>query len=63
MVNVSKCPAGTALRQVQGTVNVEEWGTILLEVDSHEGKRVIKLERTLIVPGITVNLFSLQRVL
>ena len=63
MVNVSKSPPGTTLRQVQGTVNVKEWGTVLLEVDSHEGNRVIKLERTLIVPRITVNLFSLQRVL
>ena len=63
MFNVNKCPPGTTLRQVQGTINVKEWGIVLLEVDSHEGKRVIKLERTLIVPGMNVNLFSLQRVL
>ena len=48
---------------MQGTLNVKEWGAVLLEVDGHDGKRVIKLERTLIVPGISVNLFSLQHVL
>ena len=63
MINVTKCPPGTKIRQVQGSVVVEEWGTVLLEVDGTGGKHVIKLEETLIVPGITVNLFSLQRVL
>ena len=63
MINVTKCPPGTKIRQVQGSVVVEEWGTVLLEVDGPGGKHVIKLEETLIVPEITVNLFSLQRVL
>ena len=33
-----------------------------MEVEGDSGKRVIKLAQTLIVPGIRVNLFSLQRV-
>ena len=41
---------------------MKQWGTILIEVDGDSGKRVIKLSQTLIVPGIRVNLFSLQRV-
>ena len=32
-------------------------------MDGSNGKRVIRLGETLIVPGITVNLFSLQRLL
>ena len=60
MINVTKCPLGTTIRQVQGTVDVEEWGSVLLQVDGSEGKRLIRLDETLIVPG---NLFSLQRVL
>ena len=60
MVDVTKCPPGTKIRQVQGDVNVDEWGTVLLEVDAAEGKRVIQLKQTLVVPNIKVNLFSLQ---
>ena len=63
MINVTKCPPGTTIRQVQGTVDVEEWGTVLLQVDGQNGKKTIRLDETLIVPGITVNLFSLHRVL
>ena len=63
MINVTKCPPETTIRQVQGTVDVEEWGSVLLQVDGQDGKKTIRLDETLIVPGITVNLFSLQRVL
>ena len=31
--------------------------------NGEKGKRVIRLERTLIIPNISVNLFSLQRVI
>lgn len=50
------------IQQVQGLVEVKEWGTVLLQVDGANGKRVIRLDETLIVPDIKVNLFSLQRV-
>ena len=63
MTDVENCPPGTKIRQVQGVVDVEEWGTVLLEVDGANGKRIMKLHETLIVPHINVNLFSLQRVL
>ena len=33
MINVCKCPPGTKIRQVQGTAVVEEWGSVLLQVD------------------------------
>lgn len=55
MVNVEKCPPGTTTRQLQGVVEVQDWGTLLLELDGVDGK-------TLIVSNINVNLFSLQRV-
>ena len=60
MIDVKPCPLGTKIRQVQGVVNVKEWGTVLLEVDGAHGKHVMKLSETLIVPSISVNLFSLQ---
>ena len=63
MVDVKPCPAGTKIRQVQGVVNVKEWGTVLLEVEGASDKHIIKLCETLIVPSINVNLFSLQRVI
>ena len=59
MVNVGPCPPGTRIRQVQGFVNVEEWGTILMEVDGEHGKHIMLLRETLIVFYINVNLFSL----
>ena len=42
---------------------VEEWGSVLLQVDGAAGKKIIRFDETLIIPGISVNLFSLQRVL
>ena len=45
-----------------GVVDVKEWGTVLLEVDGVQGKRIMRLREVLIVPNIKVNLFSLQRV-
>ena len=63
MVNVEPCPPGTRIRQVQGFVDVQEWGTLLLEVDGEDGKHIMQLRETLIVPDINVNLFSLQRVI
>ena len=59
MINVTKCPPGTTIRQVHGTVDVEEWGSVLLQVDGEDWKKTIRLDETLIVSGITVNLFSL----
>ena len=63
MINVCKCPPGTKIRQVRGTVEVEKWGSVLLQVDGADGKHTIRLDETLIIPGISVNFFSLQRVL
>ena len=63
MINVRKCPPGTKIRQVQGTIAVEQWGSVLLQVDGADGKKTIRLDETLIIPGISVNLVSLQRVL
>ena len=42
---------------------MEEWGTLLLEVDGANGKHIMRLSETLIVPNINVNLISLQRVI
>ena len=50
MVNIEPCPPGTRIRQVQGFVDVKEWGTVLLEVDGEHGKHVMQLRETLIVP-------------
>ena len=35
----------------------------MLQVDGEDGKKTIRLDETQIIPGITVNLSSLQRVL
>ena len=63
MFNVEPCPPGTKIRQVQGFVDLKEWGTVLLEVDGENEKHIMQLRETLIVLDINVNLFSLQRVI
>ena len=63
MIDVTKCPAGMRIQQVQGIVDVKEWGTVLLRVDGADGKRIIQLKQTLIIPDIKVNLFSIQRLI
>ena len=60
---MASTPPGTKIRQVQGTIVVEKWGSVLLRVDGVDEKHTIRLDETLIIPGISVNLFSLQRVL
>ena len=57
MINVCNCPPGTTIRQVQGTIPVEQWGSVLLQVDGANGKNTIRLDETLNVPCISVNLF------
>ena len=42
MIDVMKCPPGTTIRQVQGTVDVKEWGSVLLQVDGQDGKKLIR---------------------
>ena len=59
MIDVTKCPPDTRIQQVQGVVAVHEWGTVLLRVDGADGKRIIQLKQTLIVPNVRVNLFSI----
>ena len=54
MIDVKLCPAGTRIRQVQGPMNVKEWGTVLLEVDDASGKHIMKLCETLIVPDNSI---------
>ena len=63
MIDVTKCPPGTKIKKFQESVDVKEWGTLLLQVDGEKEKRVMKLEHTLIVPNISVNIFFLQQVL
>ena len=62
MFDIHDCLVGMEISQVQGVVKVQQWGTVMLEVEGDSRKRVIKLAQTLIVPGIRVNLFLLQRV-
>ena len=62
MFDIQDCPVGMQINQVQGIIKVQQWGSVLLEVNGHSGKSVVKLSQTLVVPGIRVNLFSLERV-
>ena len=54
MIDVENCPLGTKIRQIQGVVDVKESGTMLLEVDGANGKRIMKLNKNLIVFDTTI---------
>lgn len=55
----SKCSKKTRIRKIWDFVKVKEWETMLVEVDGADGKRVVKLRETLIVPDMNGNIFSL----
>ena len=56
-------PATFFVKQIMGKVAVTEWGTIRLRTDGEDGsKKVLQLREVLFMPGMKVNIFSLQRI-
>ena len=49
------------IHQVQGTVAVTHWGTIILEVDSSSGKKPLRLTNCLFIDSMRFNILSLQK--
>ena len=49
------------INQVQGTVQVTHWGTVMLEVDSAWGKRPLRLTNVLLIDTMYFNILSLQK--
>ena len=49
------------IKQVQGTVKVTHWGTVILQVDSSSGKQPLRLTEVLYIDTLNFNILSLQR--
>ena len=50
------------VKQIMGKVPVLKWGTVRLQTDGVDGsKKKLELREVLFMPGMKVNIFSLQR--
>ena len=54
-------PGPFIISQVQGTVAVTHWGTVVLEVDGEHGKQKLMLTEVLLIQGMDFNIVSLQK--
>ena len=56
-------PSKFFVKQIMGKVAVTRWGTVRLQTDGeNESKRKLELQEVLFMPGMKVNIFSLQRI-
>ena len=51
------------VKQIRGKVAVAQWGVVRLSTDeANAGKGELELHEVLFMPGMRVNIFSLQRI-
>ena len=56
-------PSKFFVKQIMGRVAVKKWGTIRLRTDGIDGiNKTLELHEVLFMPGMKVNIFSLQRI-
>ena len=56
-------PSTFYVKQIMGRVAVTQWGTVKLRTDGVDGKKkLLELHEVLFMPGMKVNIFSLQRI-
>lgn len=60
---IEKVPNRFFVKQIKGEVDIKEWGSILLRTDKGDGVNGdLELKEVLYLPGMKVNIFSLQRI-
>ena len=60
---LEEIPDDFHVKQIKGKVAVGQWGVVRLSTDSGNGKRgLLELHEVLYMPGMRVNIFSLQRI-
>ena len=59
--DLSPLPGPFNINQVQGTVAVTHWGTVVLEVDGEKGKQPFWLAEVLLIETMDFNTLSLQK--
>lgn len=55
-------PSKFFVKQIMGKVEVTQWGTVRLQTDGVNGTKILELREVLFMPGMKVNIFSLQRI-
>ena len=61
--SIENIPSVFYVKQVQGKVQVTQWGVVLLCTDGADGENLeLQLRQVLYIPGMRVNIFSLQRI-
>ena len=56
-------PSTFHVKQIKGRVSITKWGVVRLSTEKGEGKKgVLELHEVLFLPGMRVNIFSLQRI-
>ena len=58
---LSPLPRPFRINQVQGSVAVTHWGTVVLEVDGDNGKQPFWLMEVLLIESMDFNILSLQK--
>ena len=60
---IAPIPSTFFVKQIKGKVSVTQWGVVRLSTDGAGGKkRELELREVLFMPGMKVNIFSLQRI-
>ena len=61
--NLEDIPSTFHVKQIKGKVAVSQWGVVRLSTDRGNGKwGMLELREVLYMPGMRVNIFSLQRI-
>ena len=61
--DIKEIPSNFFVKQIKGIVVVTQWGTVKVSTNRGVGKRGgMKLREVLYMPGMRVNIFSLQRI-
>ena len=59
--DLTPLPGVFKIHQVQGTVSVTHWGTVIVEVDSASGKKPLRLTEVLYIDSLNFNILSMQK--
>ena len=59
--DMTHLPGIFKIHQVQGTVSVTHWGTVIVEVDSACGKKPLRLTEILYIDSLNFNILSMQK--
>ena len=61
--NLETIPSDFHLKQIKGRVAIDRWGVVRLSTDKADGKKgKLELHEVLYMPGMRVNIFSLQKI-